>query len=970
MSFHKIKKIGLAALLLIMLLIIGFAARVRSDVAEPVHDFVRVDLPALEQLRRAEAELRDARNYFELYRRRARVTPYDALGPWDQLETFLTQLDRDNDDSRGLEAAVRGGKNALNTYIEHENPSSKTAVNDALTELRRALRELEHATTLSVTSEQLDIIASLVLNAENGYHRYAGRERMRLDTSFTHIKDALDHLRQADFSFGKALQSDDGKAGHGTVTQAKAFRASLIRYADEERFDPSGTTLGELEGFVDNAWQRVDQSLERLNHDVRASAATAQTNLLATLGRHLNMFLLLAAAGVVLSIGVSWVLSLLLSKRVESLAHGARELSKGTLSYRFETSTDDELGELTNTFNDMARSLETKDAQLRANVDDLARQKKLFEAIFHRVPDAMLLLDKKSRMQACNTGFQKTFGYTQKEILGRAPSLLLAGTAKNDVDTRTITDSNVRAKRSVEIKFKRSNGEVFPAEISTGAIDSGSGGGFIAVIRDISRRERANARIRQLAYFDPLTDLPNRALFSERLRASLEHAKQRNRTLAILYLDLDGFKRVNDTMGHGEGDKLLKIVAKRLANSVRSERVSVKSVDGLVDQASEKHQPTVARFGGDEFVILLPHSPEQSYLTSIAERINELLAEPIKLDPAEVVVSASIGIVNYPDHGENAQTLIKNADIAMYHAKSHGRNNYKLYSNALDVQASARLDTEMRLRKALERDELFLMYQPKTDLQRNEPVGVEALVRWKDPERGVITPDQFIPVAEDSGLIVPLGEWVLREACRQAKAWTKIGMPSVRVAVNVSYQQFLQNTFIDSVDNALAACSLQPEHLELELTEGVLAEDTEHTLTILNELQRRGIVVSVDDFGTGYSSLSYLKRFPLDVLKIDQSFIRDLHRDKDNRAITDAIISMAHSLNLRVVAEGVDRAEHIDYLLAAGCDEIQGYYLSPPVYATEVPTTLDTLRARLSKHRFEHQSDTAGVYLNSVEEQA
>lgn len=454
-------------------------------------------------------------------------------------------------------------------------------------------------------------------------------------------------------------------------------------------------------------------------------------------------------------------------------------------------------------------------------------------------------------------------------------------------------------------------------------------------VQDITERKKAEEQIRTLAYFDTLTELPNRVMFKEHLGKALARARRRNNLVATLLLDLDRFKRINDTLGHSVGDQLLREVARRLIQSVRRE-------DLVSRHSFDETTTSIARLGGDEFAIMLTDLESVQAAAKVARRTLEALSAPISLDAQEVFATASIGITVFPFDGEDVDTLLKNADTAMYHAKSEGRNNYQYYTKSMNASAFENLALENSLRRALERGEFELYYQPQVNLDTGEVVGVEALIRWQHPELGMVSPIQFIPLALETGLIVPMDEWGLRTACQQAKAWQDAGLRPMRVSVNLSSYQFRQKKLVELVARILSDTRLDPQYLDVELTESTIMQNAEETVKTLHELKEMGIKLSVDDFGTGYSSLSYLKRFPLDTLKIDRSFIKDITSDPDDEALTRAILAMSNSLKLRVIAEGVETEQQLDFLRVNGCDEFQGYLFSRPVRASEIAEMLQT----------------------------
>lgn len=444
---------------------------------------------------------------------------------------------------------------------------------------------------------------------------------------------------------------------------------------------------------------------------------------------------------------------------------------------------------------------------------------------------------------------------------------------------------------------------------------------LLHAVRYAMEMKRTEERIHHMSRYDSMTDVVNRPFLYERLELALARARRYKRVLAVLILDLDHFKGINDTLGHTIGDRLLKRVAERLTGCLRA-------------------NDTVARLGGDEFAVLLSELKEPVDVTQVVEKIMSELKKPSLIDDQELFVSVSIGSSVYPSDGDDAETLLKNADSAVQRAKQLGRNNHQFYSPVMNATASRRLQLGNALRRAVEREEFFLTYQPQVDMESGRLEGVEALIRWKHPGWGVVHPVEFIPLAEETGLIFPIGEWVLRRACAQARAWQKAGLPKIRVGVNLSNRQFNQEDLVEHITRVLAEEKLDPVYLELELTESCFMHNEEGALSTLSALKGMGIQVAIDDFGTGYSSLRYLKRFPVDILKIDRSFVEDVPADAEDVGIVEAIIAMSKSLGLRVIAEGVETADQRDFLLSRGCSLMQGYYLSRPIDAAAMTQRL------------------------------
>jgi diguanylate cyclase (GGDEF)-like protein len=445
-------------------------------------------------------------------------------------------------------------------------------------------------------------------------------------------------------------------------------------------------------------------------------------------------------------------------------------------------------------------------------------------------------------------------------------------------------------------------------------------------VEDITDRKLAEERVEFLAYYDALTELPNRTLLRDRLAQALAGASRKKNKVALLFLDLDRFKVINDSLGHSFGDQLLQKVAERLKTQARE-------------------QDTVARIGGDEFLVVLTSINEPAEAAIAAERIQNVLTTQFAIQDHSFSVSCSIGISIFPEHGADGESLIKNADAALYCAKESGRNTFRFFTDDMNTKVMERLTLENGLRLALEQKEFFLVYQPQMEIATGRIIGMEALIRWRHPELGLIAPDKFIPVAENCGLIIPIGEWVLKSACHQARQWQEEGLLAVPVAVNVSAVQFRPEGFCELIRAVLEETGLSPQYLELELTETLLLSSADMMFLILQELKAMGLKLAIDDFGTGYSSLSYLRQFPVGKLKIDRSFIRDVAVNPDSASIAIAIISLAKGLNLKVIAEGVESEAQMSFLRSHQCDEIQGYFFSKPLTVDEMAEKLRTVSA-------------------------
>lgn len=557
-------------------------------------------------------------------------------------------------------------------------------------------------------------------------------------------------------------------------------------------------------------------------------------------------------------------------------------------------------------------------------LNDLTQQRRAEEelrlaaTVFDHSVEAIMITDAQRRILSVNRAFSSLTGFSPEMVMGRTPAVLTSSRLNLRHYDRVWSEAAEKGIWQGEIWQCRRDGSDFPEWLSIAAVRDSAGAltHYVAVFSDITERKANEARIAYLAHHDPLTTLPNRTLFRDRLEQALARADRQSGVLALLFLDLDRFKTINDSLGHMAGDRLLQSVAERLRKCVRD-------------------ADTICRQGGDEFIIVLPDIADVEAPARVADKILRRLAEPFEVDGHVLGTSFSIGISVYPDDGTDAGTLMKNADTAMYHAKENGRNTYRFFTESMNANALERLQIENHLRGALEHGEMSVCLQPQVNLASGEIVGCEALVRWNSAALGLQQPTRFISIAEESGLIVPIGRWVLREACRQAKVWQDRGYGHIAVAVNISALQFRRDDIVLTVRDVLSETGLAAACLELELTESLLMENAEDVLDTVRQLKALGVHLSIDDFGTGYSSLAYLKRFAVDRLKIDQGFVRDMVEDPDDAAIVRAIIQLGSSLKLDVIAEGAECPAQVEFLIREGCSLAQGYFFSPPMSGEE-----------------------------------
>ncbi|MGE5546955.1 MAG: putative bifunctional diguanylate cyclase/phosphodiesterase [Solirubrobacterales bacterium] len=540
--------------------------------------------------------------------------------------------------------------------------------------------------------------------------------------------------------------------------------------------------------------------------------------------------------------------------------------------------------------------------------------------VFETASEGIMVLDADLRITAVNPAFSEITGWSAAEMLGRKPPALTEPDSDVDAAMLTFEGARTTGRWQGERWSRRKDGEPYAERVGVSTVQNEDGRvtQYVVVFSDITARKVDEERVRRQANYDALTGLPNRALFLDRLAQTVRQAERAEQMVGLMFIDLDGFKLVNDTLGHDMGDLLLQEAANRLAHCVRA-------------------GDTVARLGGDEFTVLMPNLGDYRNAPAVAGRILEALRKPFELAGREAFVSGSIGITVFPDDARDAATMLKNADAAMYRAKEQGKANFQFFTADMNAAVEERLAIKDGLLKAFERDELMLYFQPKLDLKSGTVSGVEALLRWQAAELGMVSPSKFIPVMEESGLIGRVGEWSIEAACRQYRAWSDAGLaPLPRIAINLSVRQLRQPGFVERVERILADTGVSADALEFEVTEGMVMKDAANAVAVLRHLSSLGIRLAMDDFGTGTSSLSVLKRLPVDTIKIDRSFIADIGTDADCLEIIRTVISMGHSLRRRVVAEGVESREQLDILKNLGCDEVQGYVLTPPLPAAEL----------------------------------
>jgi diguanylate cyclase (GGDEF)-like protein/PAS domain S-box-containing protein len=561
--------------------------------------------------------------------------------------------------------------------------------------------------------------------------------------------------------------------------------------------------------------------------------------------------------------------------------------------------------------------------EMRQVEDNLRMLKEAVDCL----PIGITLSDVSGKIIYSNPAEAEIHGYSPEELIGKDANEFAPQSQRKPLTSDQMNSMGLLKRESVNI---RKSGEAFPVQLTSLAVRSCDGRclGIVTTCEDITSQKETERKIHRLAYYDALTGLPNRGMFLDRLHQALAFAHREELSVCLVFLDLDNFKDVNDTYGHDFGDKLLKQVAERLNDTMRE-------------------SDTLARLGGDEFVVILSSVTSHESIANAAQRLMSVFSNPFLIDDRKIYCGVSIGIAVYPDDGTDTETLLKCADTAMYHAKEEGKSQYRFFSAQMNQKIMRRVLLENSLRSGLERNEFFVKYQPQWNLKTSRMMGAEVLLRWQSLDFGMLPPSEFIALTENSGLIFDLGQWVLRTACIQAKNWSLAGYEDLKVAVNISGKQLKQPDFLEMISRVIHETGVTPKSLELEFTESVIMEDAEKTIDTLRALKKLGVQLSIDNFGTGYSSLNYLKHFPIDRIKIDRSFVADLDSNNNDAALVEAIISMGHSLNRKVLAEGVENSDQLHFLTTLGCDEAQGFYLAMPMSAEELGKRLEETHGKI-----------------------
>lgn len=681
------------------------------------------------------------------------------------------------------------------------------------------------------------------------------------------------------------------------------------RHSNPEAFHAALDQNTATFSFFENKWGQGRMVLipmtDSLGRTYMMGASVSMDSIDAILADTLIASGLVSFILMVVGISIALLFSQSLVRPLEKLQSFALKIKQGDFDVAPPQKSYREINQLSQSMVDMGQAISEKVSRLL-----------LSGKVFDNAAEAIVITDSNIRIIDVNPAFSRITGYSREEAIGHNPNLMNSGVHRASFYENLWADLNQKGQWSGEIWDRRKSGEIFPKKLSISSVvgDDGSVQNYVGVFSDISDVKAAEDKLIHQTLHDNMTGLPNRILYRDRLMQAIAQARRNDTKLAIFFLDVDHFKVINDAHGHWMGDSILKQIAKRLKSCLRE-------------------SDTIARMGADEFAIIMNNPQQTSNVEELARLMNEAIETPLKIKDLDILLSASIGISIYPQDGQDHDSLTNNADAAMFECKKENRGGYRFFTSLTERRIRSKHSIEIELRSALQNKEFELYYQPKIDIRTHELTGVEALIRWNNKKKGLVSPDQFIPLAEETGLILPIGHWVIETACRQLKEWRANGFRNLTMAINLSPVQFQNQRIINVIDSILSSVGLPAEALEIEITEGVMVNDSEELAIDFKRAKQLGLSLSVDDFGTGYCSLAYLKRYPVDCLKIDRAFIKDITQDREDDAIVSAILSMAKVLNIKVVAEGVETQEQLNLLKLKGCQEVQGYFFSKPLPA-------------------------------------
>ncbi len=971
LSFNHIAALGLLLFVLLQILLTMQALGLSQQATETVQTISGPLSLRLKNLTALDKSLSKSYYLYQLDKNIPRISPEELLAPLvdfdGQLHVLLQTISSSGERdllSRCLDTTKILHQRASNLSEQgHPHPlDDRTALVEQMQRHSAAIRTLLTSLTVSFGKKPQGGRLVDLHKASEQLSLFDTRLQAYLKAHTLDITGQIHAIVQAEatldalLSPGSDVNEDDQKKVRALKSLLTLLRTNLPSVYYGQRLDPRISLAEENLISLDQTWEQMLTVLTDLrNSQEQKISQTSEKLRTLTTEKRLRFFLIAS-----FSIGACLIMAVLLrsilASRIKALVAGTQKIAKGDFHYRLEIMSKDHLGALAQSFNTMAETLAAKDSELHKNLEQLRvskmqlglshleleervmqrtadlsaanEQLQLMAEVFEHALEGIIILDEQGTIIDTNPSFTKLTGYTTHEALGKDTRFLETNETglTSYAEIQEIVSTEGAWEGEVWCRRKDDDNAVFWLSLSTMRNNDEQTTGFIAIFHDISELKTQAALIQHQALHDPLTELPNRVLLKDRMDVAISHASRSAEKLAVIFLDLDNFKTINDSLGHDHGDILLQNVATRLLKLVRP-------------------GDTVCRMGGDEFVVLVDNLEAKDGVRTVAKRIQKELNSVFPVKGRNLFISSSIGIAFFPDDGSDSDTLIKHADLAMYQAKGKGKNTIQLFTASMNKAALERLALEEEIRDGMGHDQFMVHLQPKIALDSGAVVGLEALARWENPSRGLVSPTTFIPICEEAGLIIPLGLHILEDACLRGveliKAWPQTPL---HIAINLSIKQLQHENIVNDIKRVMAVTGIKAANLEFEITESVLMSDPDRSLKILHSIAEMGISIAIDDFGTGYSSLFYLKHFPVSTLKIDKSFIDDITTDASSAQIVETIIAMAQRLHLKVVAEGVETKAQLEHLRTLGCDMVQGYFFSKPLTPQDVLTFLSSFK--------------------------
>ena len=922
MHFKTVTNLGIGSILILALIISSAGYYLAKTVSKDLYNVAENDVPALQVLSTINKEWTKTQRLFQRYSQRDIISQADITEPINKIKNLVESHNAVNKSIKKLLPQTTEILKLIDVYIQNDTINDKAQTTkdsynltiQKFIQIRTTLHESYNSSNIMQNHLPYRKISRYLNRGESAIQRYNFRDRIvfkdileSLDLNDRKLKILSETIKRPDSTETGFSQE---KLIFSLIEAFDLYRNTLYIFRDEESLDVAGMSRNEVLASVAHSEKVLADCLNDLSNLYYQDILTTQQRNLVRNDFSRQLFTYSAVVAFALTLFISYKLRKALKARIDILVAGAQNISSGNLLYRIPIWERDELGILGESFNQMSEMLLFNKNETTETINQLATA----ATVFMSMNDAVMIFDSKKNCISVNKALTEITGFSTDKFISHNPggvSLILRD--ENEIDNFWMTVKEQERWRGENV-FRKKNGDSFPSwgTISVVRDEHMEITKYVFVFSDITSLKESQERLNHLAHHDPLTNLPNRRLFNERSQHAIVTAKRINLQLALLLIDLDHFKNINDSLGHAAGDLVLKETSLKLLKIVRE-------------------TDTIARLGGDEFVILTESVPNSQSVVVVVNKIREALRQPINVSGYELSLEASIGISLYPSDADNVEDLMKCADIAMYQVKASGRSDYKFYPTGMHDQTLDLLLLEGELRKALRKEQFYLLYQPLIDLKNKTIIGVEALTLWQHPTKGTILPAEFISLAEEMGLIIPIGEWVLRTVCDDIVELQNYCNIFLKASVNISPKQIRQINFIETVGDILIDSQLNPDSLELEITENSLIENIDGAIETLSELKALGVRLAIDDFGTGYSSLSYLKKFPIDTLKIDRSFVKDITNDEDDMAITRSIIALGRSMHLDIIAEGVETIEQENFLSSHGVDLAQGYLYSPPI---------------------------------------